>query len=73
MAPVKATGARSVGGIPAWGPVFDTDERQFINQLKRACASTPVTNTKDSLVLSIFLWRLETSSFYKHLNILYWY
>lgn len=54
VAPVKATGARRVGGIPAWGPVFDTEERQFISQLNRACASTPVTTTKDSLVLSIF-------------------
>jgi len=54
VAPVKATGAKSVGGIPACGPVFDTIERQFISQLNRAWASTPVTTTNDSLVVSIF-------------------
>lgn len=70
VAPVKATGAISVGGIPACGPVFDIVERQLINQLNRAWASTPVTTTKDSLVLSIFRCRLEASSLWKYTKIL---
>ena len=55
--PLKATGARIVGGMPAWLPVVVTVVLLVRRKLKRACTLAPSTRTTDSGRLSMFTSR----------------
>lgn len=56
-APSKPTGARRVGGTPAWAPVVATVTLLFRRKLKRACTWIPSTLTTDSGRLSMLTAR----------------
>ena len=60
VAPSNATGARSVGGTCASGPVLEIKLLQLSRKLKRACVSGSFTSTVDvgcwSIVLRLFIW-----------------
>lgn len=62
VAPWKATGASSVGGTPANGPVVAIHDLQFIKKLKRTCTSTPSMKTRDCGCLSFRLSLPMTAS-----------
>lgn len=55
VAPLKATGASSVGGNPAWEPAVATRLLQLMRKLMRVKVCEPSTHTTDS-----GLWSNET-------------